>query len=570
MKRVYLILSLFLGINLLNAQVQHRCAYDHAVQYKDNLHPGFKSNADFIFEEAKRFAATQNGQRSVYTVPVVFHVVWKNPAEKLPECKIIEQVGIMNRAYQRLNPDTTNLRTIFSSVAANPQIQFRLDTIIWKQTTSDFFSGGIFPDISVSDRVKHDTSGGDNAIDVNGHLNIWVCNLGSSGILGYAYPPAGLTNWPANSEAPTPGDDGIVLDYRIVGADGVYSVQGTTINSKGNAAVHEAGHYLGLRHVWGDGLLSTIGFPDCSVDDGVMDTPNCGIPSNYACDLTQNTCDATVAGDLPDMIENFMDYSDELCQNTFTNGQVAIMHGVLGLERNGLTNSPPLHNTVKPSNDALTNALDVTVNSAGNCTFNINGQNTGASESMPACSGTVSNDVWYSFTAISADVVINLSNVQVTTGTSTDLVYELLSGSCGNLQSMGCFTGLTNTFDSLTLSETYYLRLYSNDQNSAQSYNLCLQAAGASSVSLAQLENEIKIYPNPNNGLFTVKLPEQLETGCIINIVNLLGQKTSNPIVVENYSENISLDLSSLPNGIFQMIFNLDGNQISKTVVIQK
>jgi hypothetical protein len=570
MKRVCLILLLLFGLNFLNAQIQHRCAFDHAVQYKDNIHPGFKSNADFIFEEAKRIAAAQNGPRSVYIVPLVFHVVWKNPSEKLPECKIIEQVAIMNRAYQRLNPDTANLRPIFSSVAANPQIQFRLDTIIWKQTTSDFFSGGFLPNISFSDRVKHDTSGGSESIDVNGHLNIWACNLGSSGILGYAYPPAGLTNWPANSQAPTPGDDGIVLDYRIVGADGLYSVQGTTINSKGNAAVHEAGHYFGLRHVWGDGVLSIFGFPDCNADDGVMDTPNCGIPSNYECDLTQNTCEVNVAGDLPDMIENFMDYSDELCQNTFTNGQVTIMHGVLSQERIGLTTSPPLHNTIRPSNDALTNAIDVTVNSAGNCNFNINGQNSGASESMPACSGTVSNDVWYSFTAISADVVLTLSNVQATAGASTDIVYELLSGSCGSLQSLGCFSGLTNTFDSLTLNETYYLRIYSNDQNSSQSYNLCLQTAGASSVSLAQLENEVKVYPNPGKGQLTVELPQQIQTSCVINIVNLLGQKISNSITVENYNEIIKLDLSSLPNGIYQMILNLNGNQINKPVVIQK
>lgn len=571
MKNFFLTLTLILGSFSLFAQYPHRCAYDHAVQHKEQLHPGFKAQADAIFEQAQRLAAQHRGGSVTYIVPLAFHVVWKNAAENLPECKIIEQVDILNRAYQRLNPDTGNLRSVFSAVAGNPNIQFRLDTIIWRQTSSDFFTGGFLPDIAYSDRVKHDTSGGSEAITTTGHLNIWSCNLGSAGLLGYAYPPAGLSNWPANSNAPTPGDDGVVLDYRIVGAEGAYVQQTTTINTKGHAGIHEVGHYLGLRHIWGDGLLSILGIPDCNADDGVMDTPNCGIPSNYECDLAQNTCGAGTSGDLPDMIENFMDYSDENCQNTFTLGQVAIMHGVLDVERAGLASTPPLHNTVRPANDALPHALALGINVDNSCTISTNSYNTGASVSMSACSGSnPANDVWFSFQAISTDVIMTLSNVQATTGTNTNLTYELFSGACGALQSMGCFSTLTNTVGGLIGNETYYIRVYSNDPASAQSFNICLQAAGTVAVAQVAIATEILVYPNPSNGIFTVSIPNRADVEGSLTVKNLLGQQVSNSISIDRFTGNLNIDLSTVANGVYVLEFNLNGERFVKKVVLQQ
>jgi hypothetical protein len=80
-----------------------------------------------------------------------------------------------------------------------------------------------------------------------------------------------------------------------------------------------------LRHIWGDGG-GILGGSSCNADDGVEDTPNQGLASNYNCDDTQNSCPEEP--DM-DMIENYMDYSSQDCQNTFTYGQVAIMRAVL-------------------------------------------------------------------------------------------------------------------------------------------------------------------------------------------------------------------------------------------------
>lgn len=81
--------------------------------------------------------------------------------------------------------------------------------------------------------------------------------------------------------------------------------------------------------------MAVFGIPNCADDDGVDDTPMQGLQTPFDCNVQLNTCE-TSGGDLPDLIENHMDYSSEVCKNMFTRGQVAIMRGVLENERKGL------------------------------------------------------------------------------------------------------------------------------------------------------------------------------------------------------------------------------------------
>jgi hypothetical protein len=196
------------------------------------------------------------------------------------------------------------------------------------------------------DNVKQSSAGGSDAWDTEAYLNIWVCNIQPIAIggitlgqiLGYAYPPAGLPNWPEGVAAPSPELDGVVIDYRAFGPNNPYPISIPGLDSnlqiKGRTTVHEVGHYLGLRHIWGDGG-GIFGGNSCGEDDGIFDTPNTAGQSNFDCDTIRNTCiDAN--DDLPDMIENFMDYAAETCMNSFTVGQTDIMRGVLEGERCGL------------------------------------------------------------------------------------------------------------------------------------------------------------------------------------------------------------------------------------------
>ena len=123
------------------------------------------------------------------------------------------------------------------------------------------------------------------------HLNIWVAEIGG-GILGYAQFPGG------NSAT-----DGVVISPQYVGTTGYVSAP----FNKGRTATHEVGHYLNLRHIWGDGR--------CRQDDFVTDTPSSDGP-NYGCpSFPTVNCKTT------DMTMNYMDYTDDACMYMFTDGQ---------------------------------------------------------------------------------------------------------------------------------------------------------------------------------------------------------------------------------------------------------
>ena len=324
--------------------------HDYVIDYLEKKHPGFKNAYAKTFDDAKTFS-NKSGQ--LYTINVVVHVVWNDPSENLDDSIIFNQFEILNEDFQRLNSDTSNLRAIFQPVAGNPNIEFNVYDIIRVQTNETF-------GISLSglpDHVKQTSQGGSDAFYPEYFLNIWICKLDNlfGALFGYAYPPAGLANWPPNSNAPSPELDGVVLDYRTVGNNNpnVYpNPNGGVFDLIGRTAVHEVGHYLGLRHIWGDGG-GIFGGSSCGADDGCLDTPNQGYQSNFDCDTTLNTCIDSIGNnvdpnDLPDLIENHMDYSSESCSNMFTMEQSVIMRGVLENERMDLIN-PPLsldHNNI--------------------------------------------------------------------------------------------------------------------------------------------------------------------------------------------------------------------------------
>ena len=268
---------------------------------------------DRSLEYARRgIAAARTG---ITLIPVVVHVVHNpsNPEQNISEAQIRSQIDVLNRDFRKRNPDISSVPAAFQPLAADARIEFVLATtdpsgnstngITRTSTTATGFVD--------DDRVKSVATGGANPWSSDRYLNIWVCRL-NGGLLGYAQFPGG----PAAT-------DGVVITHTGFGTTGTAAAP----FNLGRTATHEIGHWLNLRHIWGDDGNS------CSGSDFVDDTPdqagaNTGRPS-----FPRVTCSNGPNGD---MFMNYMDYTDDAGMFMFTVGQVVRMQAVLDRERANL------------------------------------------------------------------------------------------------------------------------------------------------------------------------------------------------------------------------------------------
>lgn len=343
MKSSLLIVLLSVLVNVSVAQSPVFCGYEHFIKMKKTHDPHWFEAQNNTFEKAK---SQRGGSGGVYTLPVVFHIVYNNESQNIPDSVIHSQIEVLNEDYRRMNADAINTRDIFIPFAADTEIQFALATtdpqgnptngIHHVQTDRTEFTLEIFSTENTLDEVKHASTGGADPWDTEHYINVWICNMTTdfpgAQVFGLAYPPGGLDNWPTGSNAPNAEDDGIIIHYTTVGRNNTIADEdGMSENNLGRTLTHEMGHYLGLRHIWGDEFFTDV----CSEDDGIDDTPLCGSGDQFACDPSANTCDED-GTDLPDMIENYMDYNQDACYNMFTEGQKTHMRYALEEFRSGL------------------------------------------------------------------------------------------------------------------------------------------------------------------------------------------------------------------------------------------
>src|SRR5690606_10846080 len=196
--------------------------------------------------------------------------------------------------------------------------------------------------------MKFNNRGGSNAWDPTRYLNFWICDMqypnSFSIVYGYATPAFGSPNWEnftGSTKTPADPETGVVIHYKVLGRNNPLAPNSYR---KGKTAIHEVGHYLGLRHVWGDGS----GASGCQVDDGIEDTPNTMAPTALC--NNQNTCGSGTPGDLPDQTENYMDYSLDACAAMFTKQQAAIMQYVLVGLRPDVSTATIVYDTIPDGN----------------------------------------------------------------------------------------------------------------------------------------------------------------------------------------------------------------------------
>jgi hypothetical protein len=237
-------------------------------------------------------------------IPVVVHVLYNKDHENISDDQILSQIESLNADFSKANPDFKNVPPVFAALAANTGIVFQLAKsdpsgrattgIIRKKTNRMMWTD--------DDKIKSDQQGGSSPWDSRHYLNIWVGSLINS-LLGYASFPGG----PAEL-------DGIVVRYDIFGTRGKL----TAPYNKGRTMTHEVGHWLNLKHLWGD--------VSCG-DDGIADTPRQlgGSRGRPAFPLITAACDNGPDGA---MFMNFMDFTDDASMHMFTTGQAIMMQSM--------------------------------------------------------------------------------------------------------------------------------------------------------------------------------------------------------------------------------------------------
>lgn len=243
---------------------------------------------DFIRNRAVP-ASSSRIENGVIRIPVVIHNLYHTAAQKVTDEQVAAQLDVLNKAFRRQNADTVKTPAVFKGVAADCEIEFQLATAdMHKQSTT-----GIIRKYSpvktwtMDDQMKSAATMGADPWDTRYYLNIWVCPM--ERFAGYSTLPGSAAE-----------QDGIVLGFSAFGAGQ-------------KTLVHEAGHWLGLKHIWGDEYCG---------DDGVSDTPKqasytTGCPTNI-----RVTCGNSPTGD---MYNNYMDFTNDACMNLFTLGQKARM-----------------------------------------------------------------------------------------------------------------------------------------------------------------------------------------------------------------------------------------------------
>ncbi|GAA5068688.1 hypothetical protein HNP84_008424 [Thermocatellispora tengchongensis] len=252
-----------------------------------------------------RRTARARPRDEVVTIPVVVHVVYQTPEQNVAREQIDSQFERLNQDFRRANPDVGKVPEVWRDLVADARIEFKLadtdpqgrptDGVIRRETTRPVFD--------TDDSVKFSAQGGSDAWPADRYLNMWVCNM--EGVLGYAQFPGG----PAET-------DGVVILHQAFGQTGTAAAP----YDLGRTAVHEVGHWLNLRHIWGDDESG------CSGSDFVDDTPNQGGANRGTPTFPTVSCGNAPNGD---MFMNYMDYVDDAAMYMFTKGQVERMDAAL-------------------------------------------------------------------------------------------------------------------------------------------------------------------------------------------------------------------------------------------------
>ena len=255
------------------------------------------------------------------TIPVFVHHVYGS-APRVTQSQIEAQIAALNHAF-RDSPQSVVTRFDFvlrgTSFVNNPA---------WATAEPDTSD-----EHNMKVALRRTSSAADPGVPPEGILNLYMTEPGG-GLLGWATFPWWYSDDP-------------VLDGVVIHAESVPGGSAAPYD-QGDSAVHEVGHWLGLWHTFQGGCsgISQLLSGTMNNDDRVADTPRVRSPT-FGCPAPQtaNSCIVYIDEEQQiedgfDMVENFMDYTDDACMWRFTQGQSTRMHVASYLYRSMVTPDP--------------------------------------------------------------------------------------------------------------------------------------------------------------------------------------------------------------------------------------
>jgi hypothetical protein len=271
---------------------QRKCASQDVLAEQLRADPTLMTRMNEIEKFTQKAILTKRLVNGKIEIPVVVNVLYRTTAENISATQIQSQIDVLNKDFNALNSDYNTVPALFTGVKANVGITFVLDQVVRKSTTKTSWG--------TNDAMKKTSTGGLAPISPTTKLNMWVCTIGND-ILGYAQFPGGAS-----------ATDGVAIDSRYFGLSGSANAP----FNLGRTATHEVGHWMNLRHIWGDATCGS---------DLVSDTPSHN-EANYGTPAYPHY--STCSGTPVEMTMNYMDYTNDNAMYMFSTGQKSRMSAI--------------------------------------------------------------------------------------------------------------------------------------------------------------------------------------------------------------------------------------------------
>ena len=279
---------------------------------------------------------------SIYTIPVVVHIIHRGEnvgsGANISDAQIYSAINALNQDYRKM------AGTYGDGSGADVEVEFCLAqrdpdgnatngiNRVNGCSVSRYCDEGIASSsgAAASETAVKNLSRWPN----QEYYNIWVVaeidnNNGGSGVQGYAYFPT------------TSIVDGTVLLYNAFGTTGNLK----SYTNRNKTLTHELGHAFALFHTFQGGTCAET---NCAMQgDRVCDTP----PT-----ILNSTCGSPACGGTQ-QVRNYLDYTNQVCKNMFTEGQKERMRAALANSRNNLINSTACEPVVPTFADAAITAI---------------------------------------------------------------------------------------------------------------------------------------------------------------------------------------------------------------------